>query len=91
MFLLRNKKIIFLEPTPNSRPGLEVIKLDYILRLKIKRNDWLLADKCVPKQPIIIVLYLSSFITTRPGYLNMQVQRHLQEVAKSHLLAQIYL
>ena len=27
-------------------PGLEVIKLQYSLRLKIKRNDWLLADTC---------------------------------------------
>ena len=27
-------------------PGLEVIKLEYNLRLKIKRNDWLLADTC---------------------------------------------
>ena len=26
--------------------GLEVIKLEYILRLKIKRNDWLLVDTC---------------------------------------------
>ena len=26
-------------------PGLEVIKLEYSLRLKIKHNDWLLADK----------------------------------------------
>ena len=26
--------------------GLEVIKLDFILRLKRKRNDWLLADTC---------------------------------------------
>ena len=26
--------------------GLEVIKLEYRLRLKIKRNDWLLADTC---------------------------------------------
>ena len=25
---------------------LEVIKLEYILRLKIKHNDWLLADTC---------------------------------------------
>ena len=29
-----------------TRPGLEVIKLEYSLRLKIKRNDWLLADTC---------------------------------------------
>ena len=28
------------------RSGLEVIKLEYSLRLKIKRNDWLHADKC---------------------------------------------
>ena len=27
-----------------SFPGLEVIKLEYSLKLKIKRNDWLLAD-----------------------------------------------
>ena len=27
-------------------PGLEVIKLEFILRLRIKRNDWLLADTC---------------------------------------------
>ena len=25
-------------------PGIEVVKLEFILRLKIKRNDWLLAD-----------------------------------------------
>ena len=29
-----------------SRPGSEVIKLEYSLRLKIKRKDWLLADTC---------------------------------------------
>ena len=28
------------------KPGLEVIKLEYSLTLKIKRNDWLLADTC---------------------------------------------
>ena len=27
-------------------PSLEVIKLEYSLRLKIKRNDWMLADTC---------------------------------------------
>ena len=30
----------------NSPTGLEIIKLEFILRLKIKRNDWLLADTC---------------------------------------------
>ena len=29
-----------------SIPGFEVIKLEFILRLKIKRNDWLLVDTC---------------------------------------------
>ena len=29
-----------------SGPGLEVIKLEFILRLKIKCNDWLLVDTC---------------------------------------------
>ena len=29
-----------------KRPGLEVIKLEFIIRLKIKHNDWLLADTC---------------------------------------------
>ena len=29
-----------------SRSGLEVIKLEYSLRLKIKGNNWLLADTC---------------------------------------------
>ena len=28
------------------RPGLEVIKLEFLLKLKIKHNDWLLADTC---------------------------------------------
>ena len=26
--------------------GLEVLKLEFILKLKIKRTDWLLADMC---------------------------------------------
>ena len=33
--------------------GPRVIKLDYSLKLKIKLNEWLLADTCVRKQPII--------------------------------------
>ena len=28
-------------------PGLEVIKLEFSLKLKIKCNDWLLADTCL--------------------------------------------
>ena len=32
------------ESTSKYRSGLEVIKLEYILKLKIKRNDWLLVD-----------------------------------------------
>ena len=33
------------DPLPETS-GLEVITHDYSLRLKIKRNDWLLADTC---------------------------------------------
>ena len=33
------------KPLP-CKPGLEVINLEFILRLKIKRKDWLLADMC---------------------------------------------
>ena len=29
-----------------NKSGLEVIKREFILRLKIKRNDWLFADTC---------------------------------------------
>ena len=28
------------------KPGLQVIKLEHSLRLKIKCNDWLFADTC---------------------------------------------
>ena len=50
--------------------GLEVIKLEYRLRLKIKRNDWLLADTSASSQSLRFISSLrmnSSFITLRPG------------------------
>ena len=51
-------------------PGLEVIKLEFILRHKIKRNDWLFADTC-PQAANHYALFrslslYSSFITSRP-------------------------
>ena len=54
--------------------GLEVIKLEYSLRLKIKRNDWLLVDTC-PQATNHCDLFFglrmnSSFIITRPGLLD---------------------
>ena len=36
----------FNKSVTECRSGLEVIKLEFILRLKIKRNDWLFADTC---------------------------------------------
>ena len=33
--------------TGEESPGFEVIKLEFILRFKIKRNDWPLADTCL--------------------------------------------
>ena len=52
-------------PTGSStRP--QVIKLEFILRLKIKRNDWLLADSQSLRLILSLRLY-SGFITSRPG------------------------
>ena len=41
-------KLTTVDPQERStwRSGLKVIELEYILRLKIKRNDWLIADTC---------------------------------------------
>ena len=36
-----------LQMTVASSPGLEVIKLEFILRLKIKHTDWVPADTCL--------------------------------------------
>ena len=30
----------------DHKAGLKIIQLEYSLKLKIKRNDWLLADTC---------------------------------------------
>ena len=38
-----------------NSPGPEVIKLEYSLKLKIERNDWLQAANC--KQPIIVLYF----------------------------------
>ena len=49
--------------------GPEVIKLDFILKLKIKRNDWLL-DVSASSQSLRFILSLrlySSFIILGPG------------------------
>ena len=46
MFWLNNKENIFPLHTLNYGPGPEVLKLENSLELKIKRNDWLLADTC---------------------------------------------
>ena len=39
--------LTFSSTKDSDQPGLEVIKLELIIRLKIKRNDWLLADTCI--------------------------------------------
>ena len=50
----------------STRSGLEIIKLGFILKLKTKCSDWLLADTsamigcmrtCVHKQPIIALYF----------------------------------
>ena len=42
-----------------SGPGLQVIKLEFILRLKIKRNDWLLVGD---RKSAIEIMCGSSFV-----------------------------
>ena len=42
------------------QPGPGVIKLEFIRKLKIKHNDWLLADR-VCKQPIMVLYF--EFVT----------------------------
>ena len=39
-----------------DRQGLEVIKPEYSLKLKIKRNDWLLADVSASSQSLSFIL-----------------------------------
>ena len=51
-----------------TTPGLEVINLEAILRLKIKRNEWLLVSASSQSLRVIMSLRMnSSFITARPG------------------------
>ena len=38
---------VFWKSFITSGPGPEVIKLEYILTLKIQRDDWLFADTCL--------------------------------------------
>ena len=44
--MLHSLNLYFYLLSKDKRKGLEVIKLEFILRLKVKRNDWLLADTC---------------------------------------------
>ena len=38
--------VVYEEHVVYEYPGPEVIKLEYSIKLKIKSNDWLLADTC---------------------------------------------
>ena len=53
--------LILLELKVVKKLGLKVIKLEFILRLKIKHNYWLLADTC-PQPPIIAVYFESKTV-----------------------------
>ena len=44
-FLLSSFSCAIITPE-GERTGPKVIKLEYRVKLKIKRNDWLLADTC---------------------------------------------
>ena len=71
---LEFQNFIVLPSFLSLKTGLEVIILEYSLRLKIKGNDWLLADRCwfvsPSSQSLRFILSLrmnSNFITSRPG------------------------
>ena len=59
------------------KPGLEVIKLEYSLKLKIKCNDWLL-QTLAHKQPIAgFILGMNlRYITSRPVIALLVTQRY---------------
>ena len=56
-------------------PGTEVIKHEFVLKLKIKRNDWLLAITCPQVANhcyfILSLRLYSSFITSGPGHTHL--------------------
>ena len=59
---------------------LEVIKLVFILNLKIRRNDWLLASKYSAMIGCLRAMN-SSFITSRPGFsLGPRSQRSITRI-----------
>ena len=55
--------LLYFKVFSTAKPGPEVIKLEFIHILKIKCNDWLLAD--ILRFILSLILY-SSFITSRP-------------------------
>ena len=57
----------------DTRPCLEVIKLEYSIQVKIKRNDWLLADTC--PQAAIIGLYFE--IESELKFYNLKARYYL--------------
>ena len=60
----------------HTSSGLQAIKLEFILKLKIKRNDWLLADTC-PQKPIIVLYFefetVLKFYNLEARYINIFV------------------
>ena len=67
-----NLSLDFLTKEGSNQPGPGVIKLEYSLKLKIKRNDWLLADVghvSANSQSLCFILSLRmnlGFITSGP-------------------------
>ena len=64
-----------------NKEGLKVIKLEFILRLRIKRNDWLLADTCrVRKQPVIALYFEAE---TEIKFYNLEAKLSLSSLSIS--------
>ena len=43
---MTNQQNWYAQSEDSDQPGLEIMKLEFILKLKIKRSDWLLVDTC---------------------------------------------
>ena len=67
---------------PANSPGLEVIKLEFILKLKIKRNDWCLRTRVRKQSIIALFLSLRMYLEARS-----QLYRELVEWAGLQVLS----
>ena len=79
-------------PLISMRPVHEVIKLEFVLKLKIKSSVWLRADTCPQAAKHCALFWVWDCTSGPAGYVSMGVQRRFLCACavelKSHVLAQ---